>query len=617
VIEELGDVFKDDETSTLMSGNAIKAAKETMSECSTVFAEIDATLKKSKKNTFGRLMLPFRDNKIELLRNHIDKLKSTLQLLMQVLTHAHQVATKKLDREAEAKQKAQIQELIELKKRSAKKYEESLLNFSVSDSSTIYDDDVSSLDQEKVDGNPIRGMNINAAAIGSTITPKTLDTCVQHVRLLLEDIERLQQTLATQVVGDDHSEHHQRLIGSYFRTRGHLDSVLLNGSHGQGVAKTPAHDEPSSTGPESSEVHISIQSPRSKMEVVKTPPDMTETTRLNEIITQDEELETVYEAETADQKAEREAEEAEDARIACNLKHNAKREAENQALFAGLKKNTMFGPGAEGPSNAFTPEPPANIKPKPAALLLETSKNFLKDQERWRKYDQERQATRINPSTVPRRPRADHVAVPIYEISPRRPRARSDTCHHFATLEVRPSPLPASHQEPALNEPLEGHVRPEHTRDSTESEIDIPKLKIPTVPVLEQAKQVDIDATEALMQENIRKVSERGEKLDSLQDKTDNLSVSAQGFRRGTKGTKRQPQSEYWSNPLGWFSSSSGSTDKVPPLPDAVDANETTVEVIAVESQNRFSALPASSPREEVGNMDEVDDLLKEWTTVF
>jgi hypothetical protein len=372
VIEELGDVFKDDETSTLMSGNAIKAAKETMSECSTVFAEIDATLMKSKKNTFGRLMLPFRDNKIELLRNHIDKLKSTLQLLMQVLTHAHQVATKKLDREVEAKQKAQIQELIELKKRSAKKYEESLLNFSVSDSSTVYDDDE---EQEKVDNTPNRGMNINAAAIGSTITPKTLDTCVQHVRLLLEDIERLQQTLATQVLGDDHSEHHQRLIGSYFRTRGHLDSVLLSGSHGQRIGTTPARNEQSSTGPESSEVHISIQSPRSKIEVVKTLPDLTETTRLNEIITQDEEATVVHETETADQKAEREAEEAEDARIAFNLERNAKREAENKALFAKLKKNTMFGPAAEVPSGASTPEPPIDIKPKPASLRLETSKS--------------------------------------------------------------------------------------------------------------------------------------------------------------------------------------------------------------------------------------------------
>ena len=42
------------------------------------------------------------------------------------------------------------------------------------------------------------------------------------------------------------------------------------------------------------------------------------------------------------------------------------------------------------------------------------------------------------------------------------------------------------------------------------------------------------------MQENIHKVSQRGERLDSLQDKTDNLAVSAQGFRRGANRVRKQ-----------------------------------------------------------------------------
>lgn len=93
VIDELGHIFKQDQSSTLLSENAIKTAKETVQECSTVFTELDASLKKTKKNALGRFMLPFRETKIDLLRNHIDKLKSTLQLLMQVLTHAHQIAS--------------------------------------------------------------------------------------------------------------------------------------------------------------------------------------------------------------------------------------------------------------------------------------------------------------------------------------------------------------------------------------------------------------------------------------------------------------------------------------------------------------------------------------------
>ena len=42
------------------------------------------------------------------------------------------------------------------------------------------------------------------------------------------------------------------------------------------------------------------------------------------------------------------------------------------------------------------------------------------------------------------------------------------------------------------------------------------------------------------MRNNINKVSERGERLDSLQDKTDNLAVSAQGFRRGANRVRKQ-----------------------------------------------------------------------------
>lgn len=229
VIEELGIVFKQGEAASLISNNALKTADETMKECSAVFAEIDATLKKSKKNTFGRLMLPFRDNKIELLRNHIDKLKSTLQLLMQVLTHAHQVASKKLDRETEARQREQIKELLDLKKKSAERYNQSLKDYSMSDASTVVSLD--GLDDEDKDQFNDNRFTVAALALGSTIPPGSLETCVRHIRDLLGDIEALQQALTQQVDGDDCSAHHQNLLGSYFRARGHLDAVLLGNPH--------------------------------------------------------------------------------------------------------------------------------------------------------------------------------------------------------------------------------------------------------------------------------------------------------------------------------------------------------------------------------------------------
>ncbi|EYE96996.1 SNAP receptor SNC2 [Aspergillus ruber CBS 135680] len=50
----------------------------------------------------------------------------------------------------------------------------------------------------------------------------------------------------------------------------------------------------------------------------------------------------------------------------------------------------------------------------------------------------------------------------------------------------------------------------------------------------------EIDDTIRAMRSNIVGVSERGERLDSLQDKTDNLAVSAQGFRRGANRVRKQ-----------------------------------------------------------------------------
>ena len=42
------------------------------------------------------------------------------------------------------------------------------------------------------------------------------------------------------------------------------------------------------------------------------------------------------------------------------------------------------------------------------------------------------------------------------------------------------------------------------------------------------------------MQENLQKASQRGENLNTLHDKTDNLATSAQGFRRGANRVRKQ-----------------------------------------------------------------------------
>ncbi|GAA5843328.1 hypothetical protein JCM3766R1_003666 [Sporobolomyces carnicolor] len=54
------------------------------------------------------------------------------------------------------------------------------------------------------------------------------------------------------------------------------------------------------------------------------------------------------------------------------------------------------------------------------------------------------------------------------------------------------------------------------------------------------AIQQQINDTVGIMRDNISKVAERGERLDVLQDKTDTLAQSAQGFRKGANRVRKR-----------------------------------------------------------------------------
>lgn len=48
------------------------------------------------------------------------------------------------------------------------------------------------------------------------------------------------------------------------------------------------------------------------------------------------------------------------------------------------------------------------------------------------------------------------------------------------------------------------------------------------------------------MRKNVNKVAERGEHLDSLQNKTDDLAMSAQNFRRGANQVRKKMWWKVW-----------------------------------------------------------------------
>ncbi|MCJ1356554.1 MAG: hypothetical protein MMC33_006549 [Icmadophila ericetorum] len=124
-----------------------------------------------------------------------------------------------------------------------------------------------------------------------------------------------------------------------------------------------------------------------------------------------------------------------------------------------------------------------------------------------------------------------------------------------------PSPAQVFSTSPSPSSPLEHIIRHEKGSDDFEHipfhEKDDDDLKITPAPpqrpfsyndaaeyrggiVAETVIVTQIDDTVGVMRENINKVSQRGERLDSLQDKTDNLAVSAQGFRRGANRVRKQ-----------------------------------------------------------------------------
>jgi hypothetical protein len=113
VLEELGSNLKHDEQARLYSGTALKTAQTVVVDCEAVFKQIDGALSKSmerisglsgngrRKGKSGKVVLsameklkwPFLQPKMQELRANLERLKSTLVLMLNVLTYARRVQT--------------------------------------------------------------------------------------------------------------------------------------------------------------------------------------------------------------------------------------------------------------------------------------------------------------------------------------------------------------------------------------------------------------------------------------------------------------------------------------------------------------------------------------------
>ena len=108
VLRELGQTLEKDQQSRLCSQNALETADGIVKECFEIFQSMDKSLAKSMSRlglqngqrgaktvaALERLKWPFLQPKMQLLRSNLERLKSTLLLMLNVLTYARQVADK-------------------------------------------------------------------------------------------------------------------------------------------------------------------------------------------------------------------------------------------------------------------------------------------------------------------------------------------------------------------------------------------------------------------------------------------------------------------------------------------------------------------------------------------
>ena len=132
------------------------------------------------------------------------------------------------------------------------------------------------------------------------------------------------------------------------------------------------------------------------------------------------------------------------------------------------------------------------------------------------------------------------------------------------------------------------------------------------------------------MRENINKVAERGERLDLLADKTDNLSISAQGFRRGARRVQKRGPLTTAYQAIAYLGNESykaiqGISDTVYEAGSALFSKGENGETGWSSNQENGPAHVGVRPVVDVVGEDEeeeelsdslVEDLLSEWTTL-
>ncbi|PWY88096.1 hypothetical protein BO94DRAFT_465213 [Aspergillus sclerotioniger CBS 115572] len=130
VLRQLGDNLSHDEHAKLYSAQALSTAQDILRECKVVFEKINKALNESNtssaRNVFQRVRkgvgFVMVEEELHVLGSNLERLKSTMLLLLNVIMYAGQVRSR-ADLSTLEEQRSLIQKLVEEKKQNDQRFE--------------------------------------------------------------------------------------------------------------------------------------------------------------------------------------------------------------------------------------------------------------------------------------------------------------------------------------------------------------------------------------------------------------------------------------------------------------------------------------------------------------
>lgn len=181
IVEELQIVFENNEA--IISENAKKTVRLALDECQGTFARINVALDKCKGRR-GRWIFPFREDTFILLRTNLNRLKSSLELLMQIVILAH-VSSRSPQQQPQSEpevtygeiyfQRTKVEDLIQTSKEAERKHSDALKLSSIVRARESIESPIDDADKHTPKGKEISSSSaISGIASASISTPPTL-----------------------------------------------------------------------------------------------------------------------------------------------------------------------------------------------------------------------------------------------------------------------------------------------------------------------------------------------------------------------------------------------------------------------------------------------------------